>query len=77
MIKYTTVGDIARGLSDQLGRDVRPADITNLYYRRILPDDHCPVVAGRRLIPLDMVPAIEAKLRERGRFADHAGEVVG
>ncbi len=76
MSEFTTVGGIARVLSDRLGLDVRPPDITNLYYRRLLPGVDCPIVGGRRLIPLDQLPAIEAKLRERGRFAIGAGEVV-
>jgi hypothetical protein len=45
---------------------VRPRDISDLFYRRVLDDALCPIVAGRRLIPAGYVPTIEAALRERG-----------
>ena len=45
----------------------RPHDISELFYRRILRDDLCPVVAGRRLIPLDYIDQIDAALRRNGR----------
>ena len=44
---------------------VRPRDISDLFYQRRLSDEVCPVVGGRRLIPLDYLPEIEAALRER------------
>ena len=69
MSEFTTVGGIARVLSDRMGRDVRPSDITNLFYRRCLPDLLCPILGGRRLIPVAMLAAIETKLREQRRFA--------
>ena len=53
-----------------------PRTSPNLFYRRRLPNDHCPIVAGRRLIPLDLVPVIEAKLRDRGLNATRQGGVV-
>jgi hypothetical protein len=70
-----TVGAIARTLTDRLGVIVRPRDITDLFYSRVLEEDRCPILAGRRLIPADMIPAIERKLHDRGRIPASAGEV--
>ena len=74
MSDYTTVGGAAREVADRVGVNVRPRDITDLFYKRLLPDDRCPVLGGRRLIPHDLVPVIEAKLRERGLLRDASGE---
>jgi hypothetical protein len=43
----------------------RPREISDLFYQRRPSDKHCPVVGGRRLIPLEYLPEIEAALRER------------
>jgi len=42
--------------------------IANGLYRGWFPggDAECPLVAGRRLIPEDFIPVIEATLRRRG-----------
>ena len=60
------VSEAARTLSYQLGEVVRPRDITELFYRRVLDDGRCPIVGGRRLIPRDFLPAIVVALRGRG-----------
>jgi hypothetical protein len=73
MLEFTTVGGIIRDLSDREGVWVRPRDITDLFYKRLLPDERCPILGGRRLIPRDLVPVIEAKLRERGLIRAHGG----
>lgn len=57
-----TVSAVARRLA------ANPRDISNLFYARKLSDSACPVVDGRRLIPVDYVPEIERALRERGRI---------
>ena len=57
-----TVSEVARQLN------VRPLDVTLLLYHRLLPDKSCPVQNGRRRIPHDLIPQIEALLRERGAF---------
>jgi hypothetical protein len=36
-------------------------------YQRKLDDRRCPVTVGRRLIPEDYVPVVEAALRRLGR----------
>jgi len=56
-----TVSEAAR----QLG--ARPRDITDLFYRRLLRDDLCPIVGDRRLIPEDYLPQVAAALRRRGK----------
>ena len=44
-----------------------PKDISDLFYRRALRDDLCPIVAGRRLIPEDYLPLIRSALRRHHR----------
>lgn len=55
-----SVGDVARILN------VRPSRITQCFYERLLRDDICPIVGGRRLIPRSYVPLISAALRRKG-----------
>jgi hypothetical protein len=57
MKTYRTVSDVSRRLS------VRPRDISDLFYQRALNDAVCPVIGGRRLIPSDYLPTIQAKLK--------------
>ncbi len=45
----------------------RPRDISDLFYQRLVSDECCPIVGGRRIIPGDFVPVIEAALRQRCR----------
>jgi hypothetical protein len=45
---------------------VPPQVLSNLFYRRVLDDQQCPVVNGRRVIPAVYVTVIERVLRERG-----------
>ena len=52
------------GVARLLG--VPPPLISNLFYRRLLSDKICPVVDGRRLIPVHYVGEIKRLLRERG-----------
>jgi hypothetical protein len=61
-----TVSDVARELGSELGVEIRPRDITALFYRRQLSDERCPILGGRRLIPHDYLPAIAEALRGRG-----------
>jgi hypothetical protein len=61
-MRYRWVSELAR----QFG--VPPHIITNLFYKRELCDQTCPVVGGRRIIPAAYVPEIERVLRERGRL---------
>jgi hypothetical protein len=63
-----TVSDAAREFTAALGQEVKPRDISTLFYQRALRDDLCPIVGGRRLIPADYLPQIEAALRRAGKI---------
>jgi hypothetical protein len=52
-----TVSEVARRLG------VRPRDISDLFYQLRLDDAACPIVGGRRLIPIEYVPVIQAALQ--------------
>jgi hypothetical protein len=63
-----SVSDIARELSARYAGVIRSRDITDLFYKRLLDDDVCPVVGGRRLIPRSYVPEVVDALRKQGRI---------
>ncbi len=56
-----SVSEVARRI------EANPRDISDLFYRRRLRDDLCPIVAGRRIIPEDYVDVIRSALRRHGR----------
>ena len=60
MEELLSVGDVARRLN------VRPSQVTQLFYERRLRDDLCPIVGGRRLIPHDYVEVIAMELKRKG-----------
>ncbi len=60
MSEVFSVGGVAKLLN------VRPTQISQLYTERRLSDEHCPVVAGRRLIPPDYISIIAMELRRKG-----------
>ncbi|MSR58422.1 MAG: hypothetical protein EXS05_12345 [Planctomycetaceae bacterium] len=45
---------------------VPPRSISDLFYRRKLSDTVCPVVEGRRMIPLEYLPTVERVMQEVG-----------
>lgn len=59
---YLTVGAAAR----QIG--ALPADISQMFYRRVLDDEACPVVRGRRMIPPEYVDVIRSALARYGKI---------
>jgi hypothetical protein len=59
MPTHLSVSEVAR----RLGR--RPRDVSDLFYQCVLSDECCPVVGGRRLIPIEFVPVIVEALRRR------------
>ena len=59
---HLIVSEVARRIG------ARPKDITDQFYLRRLDDTICPIVGGRRLIPLEYVPVIETTLRQLGRL---------
>lgn len=60
-MKHLSVSQAARRLK------ARPRDISDLFYRRRLRDDLCPIIGGCRLIPEDYLGMIAAELRRSGR----------
>lgn len=46
--------------------NARPRDISDLFYRRRLRDDLCPIVGGRRLIREDYLDMLASVLRQHG-----------
>ena len=63
-----SVSEVARRLG------ARPRDVSDLFYRRVLRDELCPIVAGRRLIPEWYVEIIASVLRRHGRLAARGKE---
>lgn len=64
MTRHLSVSEAARRLR------ARPRDISDLFYRRRLRDDLCPIVAGRRLIPQEYMEIIALELRRSGLPCD-------
>ena len=75
MSKHLSVSEAARRLSQLLGTDVPPRAISDLFYKRQLRDDLCPIVGGRRLIPGSHLPSIREVLRRRQPARDGRREV--
>jgi hypothetical protein len=76
MIECSSVGELAREVRSRHGVVIRPRDISDLFYNRLLTDDRCPIVGGRRMIPRDFVPNIEEALSVRGLIERSAQEVA-
>lgn len=62
MNRVFTVSDVARMLSEELGTEVRPRDISDLFYERKLSESLGPMVGGRRLIDSKNVVRIKETL---------------
>jgi len=60
-MQLLSVSEVARRLG------ANPKDVSDLFYRRRLRDDLCPIVAGRRLIPEDYVGIVATALKRAGR----------
>ena len=58
---YKFVSEIARSIG------CRPREISDLFYARLLPDEKCPIVSGRRFIPAALLPQIRRLLSERAK----------
>ena len=61
-----SVSTAARELTEQLGWEVSPRDITLVFYYRDVSDKKAPVIAGRRVIERELLPEIARALRRRG-----------
>ena len=66
MPEYLSIGQVAQRFR------VPPQRLTNLFYREQLSGDSCPVVSGRRLIPLSYLAEIERVLKQRGLIREEA-----
>jgi hypothetical protein len=70
-INAVTVSEAARKIG------ATPKDVSDLFYRRIIPDDAAPVIGGRRMIPLDLLWLVEAKLIAPGKLAKRREAAAG
>jgi len=70
MSGYLTVSDVARELGGRFGVVIRPRDVSDLFYTRVLEDASCPILGGRRVIAREFLPEIERVLLERGILHD-------
>jgi len=61
-----SVSQAAREISKQAGVTISPHLISNLFYRRELDDDACPIIGTARIIPASYLSAIADVLRKRG-----------
>jgi hypothetical protein len=68
------VSEAARELTELLNEDVRPRDISKLFYDRTLRDDLCPIIGNRRMIPRDYLEQIEWALRRAGKLRHRYAE---
>ena len=69
MAAHLIVSEAARELTEVLGEQVKPRDISQLFYDRELRDDLCPIIGGRRLIPRDYLPEIVRALRRHRKIS--------
>ena len=68
MAGIISVSDLARRLG------VPPRRISDLFYQRVLRDEICPIVGGRRLIPETYVEEVGRALRHKASLAGQAEE---
>ncbi len=64
-MSHAPVGVIAR----LAGPGVLPRHVSDLIYANKLPADRCPVVGGRRMVPLDLLPRVRELLVAAGRLS--------
>ena len=63
---HVWVAEAARRLQAS-GEDVKPREISDLFWSGKLDSSRCPLIGGRRMIPLDYLPTVAAILRSRRR----------
>jgi hypothetical protein len=66
MANTHTVAVAARMISEETGKAIAPRTLTDLFYKRALDVNRCPIVGDRRMIPCDYVPQIIEVLKKRG-----------
>lgn len=67
-MSHLTIGTVARELEAKYGCAIPPRHISDLFYKRLLTEADAPIIAGRRMIPRDLVETIEIELRRAGRL---------
>ena len=68
MRDHLTISEAAREITRDLGDEVHPRDISDLFYQRRVADELGPIVGGRRLIAPTTLPLIVDALRLRGKL---------
>jgi hypothetical protein len=63
-VKVLSISEVGRLLG------ANPRHISTAFYCRKLDDNRCPIVGGRRIIPEDYLPEIEAVLRKAGQLPE-------
>jgi hypothetical protein len=63
-----TVSEVAGAISRETGVDVQPRHISDLFYRRALPEAIGPIVGGRRLIARKNLPLVREALSRHGKL---------
>lgn len=72
-----SVSEVAREIQRRSGQVVPPPAITNLFYKRILDDERCPIVGRVRMIPEDYVDEIQRTLEARGIISSEVKPCAG
>lgn len=67
MTERVTVSEVARLLAVELGGEIRPREISDLFYQRTLAEQLGPLVGGRRMIALNDLPLVKAAVLARRR----------
>jgi hypothetical protein len=62
-----TIAESARRLSKLAGKTIAPRVLSDAFYNRLLNEDFALLIAGRRVIPENNLPAILAALRRAGK----------
>jgi hypothetical protein len=75
--EYLFVSQAVRELEKQFRIFVRPQELSNFLYRRGIPGALCPVIGGRRLIPIGALPLIAKALGEHCPVQDTQTERPG
>jgi hypothetical protein len=64
--EYLTVGAAAKEITKMVGATLSPTRLSDAFYKGLVGDEFGPMVAGRRLIAVENLPAIISVLRRRG-----------
>jgi len=73
MLDLLTVSEAARRIEDEYGGRVTPKLLSDLIYRRQIPDTAYASIGGRRLILAGHLDEIVAALRDRGHLSEERG----